>query len=69
MHLLFELRYALLKNTVFKRLNTYEDEIKLRLTAKEKINEIERLKEEVRNNEGKLLTVETKISKLLTALK
>ena len=69
MHLLFELRYALLKNTVFKILNTYEDEIKLRLTAKEKINEIERLKEEVRNNEGKLLTVETKISKLLTALK
>ena len=69
MHLLFELRYALLKNTVFKRLNTYEDEIKLRLTAKEKIDEIERLKEEVRNNEGKLLTVETKISKLLTALK
>ena len=69
MHLLFELRYALLKNTVFKRLNTYEDEIKLSLTAKEKINEIERLKEEVRNNEGKLLTVETKISKLLTALK
>ena len=51
MHLLFELRYALLKNTVFKRLNTYEDEIKLRLTAKEKINEIERLKEEVRNND------------------
>ena len=67
MHVLYA--FALLKNTVFKRLNTYEDEIKLRLTAKEKINEIERLKEEVRNNEGKLLTVETKISKLLTALK
>ena len=69
MHLLFELRYVLLKNTVFNRLNTYEDEIKLRLAAKEKINEIERLKEEVRNNEDKLLTVETKISKLLTDLK
>ena len=58
MHLLFELRYALLKNTVFKRLNTYEDEIKLRLTAKEKINEIERLKEEVRNNDDILLNIQ-----------
>ena len=60
MHLLFELRYVLLKNTFL---------IKLRLAAKEKINEIERLKEAVRNNEDKLLTVETKISKLLTDLK
>ena len=60
MQLLFELRYVLLKNTFL---------IKLRLAAKEKINEIERLKEEVKNNEDKLLTVETKISKLLTDLK
>ena len=33
------------------------------------MTEIKRLKEEVRNNDYKLLTLETKISKLLTHLK
>ena len=36
--------------------------------CKKKINEIERLKEEVKSNEDKLLDSETKISKLLTDL-
>ena len=44
----------------------------LRLSAKAKINEIEGLKEEVENNEDKLLDYlldgETKFSKLLTDL-
>ena len=38
------------------------------LSAKGKINKIERLKEEVRNNEDKVLDGETKISKLITDL-
>ena len=44
-----------LKIDFFKRQNSYEDKIKLRLESKEKINEIESLKEEVMNNEDKLL--------------
>ena len=69
MYLEYELKYVSLRNIFFNRLNTYEAEIKLRLATKEKINEIERLKGEVRNNEVELLTVESKISKLLTDLK
>ena len=42
---------------------------KLRLAAKEEINKIEGLKEELKNNEYKLLNAETKIFKLLTNLK
>ena len=38
------------------------------LSAKGKINKIERLKEGVRNNEDKVLDGETKISKLITDL-
>ena len=49
-----------LKIDFFKRQNSYEDKIKLRLESKEKINEIESLKEEVMNNEDKLLIAETK---------
>ena len=49
-----------LKIDFFKRQNSYEDKIKLRLESKEKINEIETLKEEVMNNEDKLLIAETK---------
>ena len=49
-----------LKIDFFKRQNSYEDKIKLRLQSKEKINEIESLKEEVMNNEDKLLIAETK---------
>ena len=37
--------------------------------CKKRINEIDRLKEEVKSNEDKLLDRETKISKLLTDLK
>ena len=51
----------------------FKRERELRLLAKEKINEIERLKEEVENNKDKLmdhlLDGEEKISKLLTDLK
>ena len=47
-------------------------ERELRLSAKEKINEIKRLKEEDQNNKNKLLNhlldSETKIFKLLTDL-
>ena len=43
--------------------------MKLRLAAKEKIHEIQRLKEEVRNNEDIFLNIDTEISKLLTDLK
>ena len=64
----FELEHGTLKNRYLKKLNSYEDRIKLRLSAKEEINEIERLKKEVENNEDKLLDAETKISKLLTDL-
>ena len=42
---------------------------KLRLAAKEEINKIEGAKEELKNNEYKLLNAETKIFKLLTNLK
>ena len=59
----------MLKNRFFKRQNSYEDEIKLRLEAKEKINEIGRIKEEVTNNEDKLLTAEAGIFKLLIDLR
>ena len=38
------------------------------ISKKKRINEIKRLKEEVKNNENKLLGGETKISKLLIAL-
>ena len=58
-----------LKKRYFKKLNSYKDKIKLRLEAIEAINEITRLKGETRNNEDKLLTVVTKISRLLTDLK
>ena len=60
----FGLEYGALKNRYFKKLNNCEDRIKLRLSAKREINEIERLKEEVKNNEHKLLNAETKIFKL-----
>ena len=58
-----------LKKRYFKKLNSDKDKMKLRLEAIEAINEIARLKGETRNNEDKLLTVVTKISRLLTDLK
>ena len=55
----FELEYGSLKNRYFKRSNSYEDEIELRIEAKIRIDEINRLKEEVMNNEVILLNSET----------
>ena len=50
----------------------FKKETELRLSAKEKINKIEGLKEELENNEDELLDFlldgETKVSKLLTDL-
>ena len=43
--------------------------MKLRLAAKEKIHEIQRVNEEVRTNEDVFLNIDTEISKLLTDLK
>ena len=68
-NLKYELEYRSLKNRYLKRSNRYEDEIELRIEAKVRINEINRLKEEVRNNEDILLNSETEIDKLLTDLK
>ena len=49
--------------------SSIKKERKMRILAKKKrINEMERLKEEVKNNEDKLLDGETKIIKLLTDL-
>ena len=49
----------------FEKPHNFEKERKLRLSAKEKINEIERLNEEVKNKDD---DAETKFSKLLTDL-
>ena len=62
-----------LKCEFFEKLieyNSIKMERNLRILAKKKkrINEIERLKEEAKNNEDKLLDGETKIFKLLTDL-
>ena len=62
----FDLKYGSLKNRFFKSQSVYENETKLRVKVEEKINEIERLKGEVMNNEDRLLTMETKIFKSLT---
>ena len=62
----FDLKYGSLKNRFFKSQSVYENETKLRVKVKEKINEIERLKGEVMNNEDRLVTMETKIFKSLT---
>ena len=54
------------------KLYDFKKERELRLSAKEKITEIKRLKEKVENNEDELLDYildgETKVSKLLTDL-
>ena len=68
-NLQFELEHGTLKNRYFKKLNRREGRIKLRLSEKEEINEIEKLKEEVKNNVDELLNAETEISKSLTDLK
>ena len=62
-----ELRYIFCKKP-----HNFEKERELGLSAEEKINKIEGLKEEVENKEDELLNhlldVETKVSKLLTNL-
>ena len=68
-NLKFELKYESLKNRSFKRPNSYEDEIELRIEEKVRTDEINRLKEEVRNNEDILLNSETQIDLLSTDLK
>ena len=62
-NLKFQLKHGTLKNRFFKRVNTYEDE-KVKIISKKEINEIKKLKEEVENNENKLLNAKTKIFKL-----
>ena len=56
----------------WEKIHDFEKKRELRLLAKEKVNEIERLKEEVKNNKdellGRLLYGKIKISKLLTDL-
>ena len=65
----FELKYGSMKNRYFKKSNSYEDEIELRTESKVRIDEINKLKEDVRNNEAILLNNETEIDHLLTNLK
>ena len=62
-NLKFQLKHGTLKSRFFKRANTYEDE-KVKIISKKEINEIKKLKEEVENNENKLLNAKTKIFKL-----
>ena len=62
-NLKFQLKHGTLKSRFFKRVNTYEDE-KVKIISKKEINEIKKLKEEVENNENKLLNAKTKIFKL-----
>ena len=60
-----DLTTLILRFEIFKN---FEREREVGLSAKEKMNKIERLKEEVQNNEDKLLDKKTKFSKLLTDL-
>ena len=62
----FDIKYGSLRNIYLKRLKSYEDEVELKIEAKVRIDEINRLKEEVRNNEDILLGIETRIELLLT---
>ena len=67
-----DLTTLILKCKFFEKLYAYDFikmERKLRILAKERINEIKRFKEDVKNNEDKLLDGETKSFKLLTDLK
>ena len=62
----FELEKGTLENRYCKKLNSCKDTVKLRLSSKEEINEIKKLRKEIGNNEDKLLNAETKIFELLT---
>ena len=65
----FKLKYGSLKNRYLKRSNSCDDEVELRVESKVITDEINRLKEEVGNNEDLLLTNETEIELLLNDLK
>ena len=63
-----DLTTLILTSNFFEKLYEYDSikkERKLRILAKEKVNKVERLKEEVKNDEDELLDGETKILKLL----
>ena len=62
-NLKFQLKHGTLKSRFVKRVNTQEDE-KVKIISKKEINEIKKLKEEVENNENKLLNAKTKTFKL-----
>ena len=67
-----DLRTLILKCKFFEKpyeYDTIKKERTLRILAKENINKIERLKEEVKNDEDEFLDGETKAFKLLTDLK
>ena len=64
-----DLTTLILTSNFFEKLYEYDSikkKRKLRILAKEKVNKVERLKEEVKNDEDELLDGETKILKLLT---
>ena len=64
-----DLTTLILTSNFFEKLYEYDSikkERKLRILAKEKVNKVERLKEEVKNDKDELLDGETKILKLLT---
>ena len=64
-----DLTTLILTSNFFEKLYEYDSikkKRKLRMLAKEKVNKVERLKEEVKNDEDELLDGETKILKLLT---
>ena len=61
----FELEYESLRNRCFKRSNSYEDEIELKIGTKVRIYWTNRLKKEVRNKEDILLNSDTETELLL----
>ena len=67
-----DLRTLKLRCNFLGKRHDFEDKIELRLSAKNRINEIKRLKDETKNNKDELLDHlldnENKLSKLLTDL-
>ena len=68
-NLKFKLKYGSLKNRYLKRSNSCDDEIELRIESKVITDEINRLKEEVRNNKNISLSNETENELFLSDLK
>ena len=65
----FKLKYGSLKNRYLKRSNSCDDEVELRVESKVITDEINRLKEEVRNNKNISLSNETENELFLSDLK